>query len=109
MLRSKCPWCSEKVSVHQLGTRNRKVKPKWYQFTRQTSVCPYCNNSVKIDQKQNRWVLLMVPLFVLMFSRTFVGEDILPVSPYNEISFALATAGFLIAVFKLKLIKDADS
>ena len=106
MLRSKCPWCNHKVSTHQLGSRESEIKPKWYSLTRNISVCPYCNNKVKVSIKSIRWIVLMLPLFVLFIVRAFLGSDIIPVSPFNEIGFSLAVIGLVISIFTIKYEKD---
>lgn len=108
MLSSECPWCSNKVSTYQLGSRARKIKPKWFQFTRHVQVCPYCNNPIKIDQKSIRWILLVLPLFFIMLARIFLGSDSLPRSPYSEVGYGLAAIGLLVSLFTLKFSKDQD-
>ena len=108
MRKIECPWCSNKVTTQQLGARERKRKPKWYQLTRHVQVCPHCNNTVKIDPKSIKWLWLIVPLFAVMTLRIIVGRDLLPVSPYNEIGFGLAAIGFLTTIFTMKLKKEIE-
>ena len=108
MLRTKCPWCSHKVSLQQLGSRDRKQKPNWYQLTRPIQVCPYCNNPVKVDPRSLRWLLLMLPLLIVMLLRVFFGRELVPVSPYNEIGFALTVIGLLVTVLTTRLLKEND-
>ena len=67
-----CPWCGKDVGASaNLGTRRSDTGPKWYQFTvsersviRPTSVCPYCSNPVRVSERSQRWILLVVPFFV---------------------------------------------
>ncbi|QSX31439.1 hypothetical protein JYB88_07395 [Shewanella cyperi] len=108
MLSSKCPWCAEKISTQHLGSRKRKTKPKWYQLTRRTQVCPYCNNPVKINSKSVSGLLLFMPLLLLGTSQAILGKTFLADYYLEEIGFALAVTGFIITLFTIKLDKAED-
>lgn len=108
MLKQECPWCKTKVATHQLGNRAPKVKPKWYGFTKNVSVCPYCNNQLRVNPKSTRWLVLFTPLLLVFVARVFLGHDILPASPYNEIGFALAVAGVVASLFTMRFEKAED-
>lgn len=100
------PVVLKKISLYQLGNRARKIKPKWYQFTRFEQVCPYCNNLVVIDKKSIKWLLLIFPLLLILGMRVLIGADHLPISPYNEVGFCLAFIGCIVSMFTMKLKKQ---
>lgn len=108
MLSSGCPWCGEKISTQYLGSRRRKTKPKWYQVTHRTQVCPYCNNPVKINSKSVSGLLLFVPLFLLGFVQATLGRPILAGYPLKEIGFVLAVLGVIISLFTVKYDKSEN-
>ena len=108
MLNPKCPWCETKVSTYQLGNREPKVKPKWYAFTRYVSVCPYCNNPIRVNPKSLRWLGLFFPLLLISIARMLIGKEAIPVSPYNEIGFFLAVLGLLISIFTIEYEKSEN-
>lgn len=102
MLSSNCPWCGERISTQYLGSRKRKTKPKWYQVTRRTQVCPYCNNPVKINGKS------VSGLFLFGFIQAIWDKPILAGYPLKEIGFALAVLGLIISLFTVKYDKSEN-
>ena len=50
----------------------------------------------------------MFPLLIVMLLRVFFGRELFPVSPYNEIGFALTVIGLLVTVLTTRLLKEKD-
>jgi len=105
VFKKECPWCLEKVSFKQLGSRPVEQKPKWYQFSISVQVCPYCAGAVKVGGKGLWFLILAVPSFLsiiieLVFKYNFMAEFNL-----SSISWTLLALGFGGAYLFTKLEK----
>lgn len=107
MLIKKCPWCENKISPYQLGSRAKKLKPRWYQFTTYTQVCPYCNNPVKLSSKGMYYLLLTLPAFLALPIQAIIGTTYFNTADYKLLIFAIASIG--IGLFLLELTYEKDS
>ena len=110
-LEKTCPWCDKNTSFSRLGQRPSKRKPKWYQFTRNVAVCPYCAKPVKPSKRGQAWLLLVAPamfapfapLIALLFKQPI--QEPLFSSPWFFILLALAVIGLVAANVTARLEK----
>ena len=96
MLGKKCPWCNEKISISQLGSRPAKPLPKWYQFSRNIRVCPYCAGAVKPGGKGLWFLVLCAPLFISYAIEIFMGINPYVVKYMQESVWVLFLVGMLL-------------
>ena len=94
MLEKKCPWCSKRTTLRQLGRRPVKQKPKWFQFSKSVQVCPYCAGAVKAGGKARWFFVLALPSFLSVMGELFIGFDLLGELNATSIGWALLLIGF---------------
>ena len=110
-LEKTCPWCEKNTSFSRLGQRPSKRKPKWYQFTRNIAVCPYCAKPVKPGKQGQAWVLLVAPaLFAPLVELLFNQPVRAPLlsTPWFFILLALAVVGLVAAAVSARLEKSDE-
>ncbi|MAZ89977.1 MAG: hypothetical protein CL693_20260 [Cellvibrionaceae bacterium] len=104
MLEKICPWCSEPASVNQLGRRPLQKSLKWYQFSRNVQVCPYCAGPVKLGGKAAWFMVLALPAFLSFLTEAFIGFNFLEAMGTTTIGWALfaidCAAAYYFAVFE---------
>ncbi|GAA5218591.1 hypothetical protein ACFSJ3_08565 [Corallincola platygyrae] len=100
-----CPWCQNKSKVNQLGSRPALPKPKWYQFSRQVKVCPYCAGAVTFGGKGLWFVVLIMPLFFIVLLELFLGLELQALPYVRSITWGLAALGFLLTYLFFELVK----
>lgn len=95
MFSKVCPWCEAKITLHQLGQRPAKPLPKWYQFSRNVKVCPYCAGAVKLGGRGIWFAVLIAPLFMAILLELSFGIILPDVFYAHEILYSLCLLGFL--------------
>ena len=93
MLKKTCPWCGEKATFNQLGFRPVQKTPKWYQFSRNVKVCPYCAGAIKLGGKAIWFMVLALPLFLSFLIESFMGFDVMENLGATDISWLLFSIG----------------
>ncbi len=93
-MRKQCPWCSEAIGLNQLGRRPALPKPKWFQFSRNVLVCPYCAGAVKLGGQSKWFLLLLLPSFISLLSELITGHALLDSENLRWVGWALFAAGF---------------
>lgn len=78
VIHKKCPWCNESIGLYQLGRRPARRKPKWFQLSRDTLVCPYCAGAVRLSGKSKWFLLLLLPSFILLLVKLLTGQAFMP-------------------------------
>ena len=106
MFKKSCPWCSKKLYLSQLGNRPPLVKPKWFQFTRNIQVCPYCANSVKLSGRSLYWLLLLLPFFIGLFAQMILGEEAIDPSAFKYLLMLVGVFGMVAAFQGAVLAKE---
>ena len=106
MFKKSCPWCDKKIYLSQLGNRPSAVKPKWFQFTRNIQVCPYCANPVKLSGHGLYWLLLLLPFFVGLFSHLIFGNKLINLLGYKYLLLLIGLLGIVLAFLKTVLAKE---
>lgn len=94
MLKKICPWCGEKTTFNQLGYRSAQKNSKWYQFSRNVRVCPYCAGAVKPGGKAIWFLVFVLPSFISIIVDLFTGFDFLARFNFTAISWVLVMIGF---------------
>lgn len=105
MFKKTCPWCNEKTTLNQLGHRPVQTKLKWYQFSRNLQVCPYCANPIKLDGKGLWFMLLALPFAVSLLIELLFGYDALASLGVKHIAMGLFVAGCLCTYYFSTFIK----
>ena len=59
----KCPFCCEPID--EFVSKPAKEKYRWYEFSQYRTFCPHCEAEVALDDKFQRWGLLVLPAIVL--------------------------------------------
>ncbi|MFL0796864.1 MAG: hypothetical protein K6L73_05175 [Cellvibrionaceae bacterium] len=108
MIKKACPWCENKVSTWQFGSRPRKTKPKWHQFTRHLKVCPYCARGVKFGGKSLYALSLTAPLFLVLPIQLIAGKENFNSADYQYFFFFLAMTGIFVSFFGCEYLKDEE-
>ena len=107
MFAKLCPWCEERITwPAQLGQRPSSVPPKWYQFSRTTAVCPFCNNPVKLSAKGQAWFLLMFPALLCPASAALFEWPFEISDPWFGAAIVLAIVGGIVSARLLRLEKE---
>ena len=106
MFKKLCPWCDKKLYLSQLGNKPSSIKPRWFQFTRNIQVCPYCANSVKLSGRGLYWLLLLLPFFIGLFSQLILGKEIINLSGYKYLLILFGVSGMAIAFSTATLVKE---
>lgn len=106
VIHKKCPWCNESIGLYQLGRRPARRKPKWFQLSRDTLVCPYCAGAVRLSGKSKWFLLLLLPSFILLSGELLTGRALLPGGMSAWIGWALFVVGFGIAYLFACFAKD---
>lgn len=106
MFKKLCPWCAKRIYLSQLGNKQSSVKPKWFQFTRNIQVCPYCANSVKLSGRGLYWFLLLLPFFIGLFAQLILGKEVIDLSGYKYRLMLIGVFGVAVAFLSAHLEKE---
>ncbi len=106
MFKKSCPWCDKRIYLYQLGSRPSTVRPKWFQFTRNIQVCPYCAKPVKLSGRGLYWILLLLPFFVGLFAQLIFGKELIDLSNYKYLLMPIGIFGIVLAFSSATLAKE---
>lgn len=106
MIKKTCPWCAEKTSINHLGLRPQNKQLKWYQVSRNVKTCPYCAGAVSIGGKGMKFLVLLIPLFVVQLLEIFTSFKQSSYSYLPEFVFGAAVIGFVGCYLFLELEKS---
>jgi len=106
MIHKTCPWCENKMTLNQLGSRPKDQINKWYQFSRNIKVCPYCAEPVKLGGSAMKLVYLIIPIFGFTFLEVFFEISLANYWYIGEITWGLAVIG-LIGVYIFSIFEKA--
>jgi len=60
-----CPCCCKPIGIGEFVTKPTRKKYRWFEFSQYLLFCPHCEAEVALDEKFQRWALLVLPAIVL--------------------------------------------